>query len=268
MTKASIALAVAVLATAAVAQSGSGAEANGASAAYTKLTAEFAEAGAKQRAAVKTLTESEDYKKAVEAKDRGAIDKLRAGLPTVDRADFGKRALAAAEKESGEAAARLLAWVVEIGAPKELANPAIDGLIAKHVGSRIFADFCGTGGFLYGVATLDPDKRDERFSKIRDTAKDPLVKAWASYAWSVSLGRSKDATEEQRKQAKDLVAEALALAPGTDLADRINAPAFAKERLQVGMVAPDIQGEDLDGVGFKLSDYRGKVVVLDFWGDW
>jgi peroxiredoxin len=34
------------------------------------------------------------------------------------------------------------------------------------------------------------------------------------------------------------------------------------------MVAPDIESEDLDGVKFKLSDYRGKVVVLDFWGDW
>ncbi len=38
--------------------------------------------------------------------------------------------------------------------------------------------------------------------------------------------------------------------------------------LQVGNEAPDIIGKDLDGVGFKLSDYRGKVVVLDFWGDW
>ena len=39
-------------------------------------------------------------------------------------------------------------------------------------------------------------------------------------------------------------------------------------KLQVGMVAPDIEGKDLDGVEFKLSDYRGKVVVLDFWGNW
>jgi aminopeptidase N len=38
--------------------------------------------------------------------------------------------------------------------------------------------------------------------------------------------------------------------------------------LKVGRVAPDIIGEDLDGVSFKLSDYRGKVVMLDFWGDW
>ena len=32
--------------------------------------------------------------------------------------------------------------------------------------------------------------------------------------------------------------------------------------------APEIEAEDLDGVSFKLSDYRGKVVVLDFWGNW
>jgi hypothetical protein len=38
--------------------------------------------------------------------------------------------------------------------------------------------------------------------------------------------------------------------------------------LRVGKVAPDIKGPDLDGKEFKLSDYRGKVVLLDFWGHW
>jgi hypothetical protein len=37
---------------------------------------------------------------------------------------------------------------------------------------------------------------------------------------------------------------------------------------QVGMTAPEIDGEDIDGQRFKLSDYRGKVVLLDFWGHW
>jgi hypothetical protein len=37
---------------------------------------------------------------------------------------------------------------------------------------------------------------------------------------------------------------------------------------EVGDLAPEILGEDVDGTEFKLSDYRGKVVVLDFWGDW
>ena len=37
---------------------------------------------------------------------------------------------------------------------------------------------------------------------------------------------------------------------------------------EIGEVAPEIEGEDLDGEVFRLSDYRGKVVVLDFWGNW
>jgi len=37
---------------------------------------------------------------------------------------------------------------------------------------------------------------------------------------------------------------------------------------RVGQIAPEISGQDIAGVAFKLSDYRGKVVVLDFWGDW
>jgi hypothetical protein len=36
----------------------------------------------------------------------------------------------------------------------------------------------------------------------------------------------------------------------------------------VGKPVPEIEGEDIDGVKFKLSDYRGKVVLLDFWGHW
>jgi len=40
------------------------------------------------------------------------------------------------------------------------------------------------------------------------------------------------------------------------------------EDLAIGKLAPEISGVDVDGRKFKLSDYRGKVVVLDFWGDW
>jgi predicted Zn finger-like uncharacterized protein len=35
-----------------------------------------------------------------------------------------------------------------------------------------------------------------------------------------------------------------------------------------GQEAPEISGEDIDGKAFKLSDYKGKVVLLDFWGNW
>jgi thiol-disulfide isomerase/thioredoxin len=38
--------------------------------------------------------------------------------------------------------------------------------------------------------------------------------------------------------------------------------------LAIGKVAPDLVGEDLDGKPMKLSDYRGKVVLVDFWATW
>jgi thiol-disulfide isomerase/thioredoxin len=43
---------------------------------------------------------------------------------------------------------------------------------------------------------------------------------------------------------------------------------YELNHLTVGKVAPGIKGEDLDGKKFKLSDYRGKVVVLNFWASW
>ena len=55
---------------------------------------------------------------------------------------------------------------------------------------------------------------------------------------------------------------------GRTLGEMASAELFDLRHLQVGKEAPDIVGEDLEGVEFKLSDYRGKVVMLDFWGDW
>jgi len=40
------------------------------------------------------------------------------------------------------------------------------------------------------------------------------------------------------------------------------------EALLVGQPVPEISAEDIDGTAFKLSDYKGKVVMIDFWGDW
>ncbi len=78
-----------------------------------------------------------------------------------------------------------------------------------------------------------------------------------------------EAVLEQLTQDRDLAAAladygAKKVAVG-DLAGR---ELFEIRRLRPGQPAPEIAGEDLDGKAFKLSDYRGKVVLLDFWGHW
>jgi hypothetical protein len=52
---------------------------------------------------------------------------------------------------------------------------------------------------------------------------------------------------------------------GKTIADRAKAELFEVRHLSVGKEAQEIEGEDQDGKRFKLSDYRGKVVLLDFW---
>src|SRR5262245_3447748 len=58
---------------------------------------------------------------------------------------------------------------------------------------------------------------------------------------------------------------AVKLPGGDTVAERAQAELFGIRNLSVGKQAPDIEGEDQDGKRFKLSDYRGKVVLLDFW---
>jgi hypothetical protein len=53
-----------------------------------------------------------------------------------------------------------------------------------------------------------------------------------------------------------------------DVAEQAKASLFEVRTLGIGKKAPDISGEDADSKKFKLSDYRGKVVVLDFWASW
>jgi peroxiredoxin len=51
----------------------------------------------------------------------------------------------------------------------------------------------------------------------------------------------------------------------------VNSPDFSVQdssQLSLPRPAPDFSLKDLDGKTYNLSDYRGKVVVLNFWATW
>lgn len=38
--------------------------------------------------------------------------------------------------------------------------------------------------------------------------------------------------------------------------------------LATGKVAPNIEGKDVNGKTIRLNDLRGRIVLIDFFGDW
>jgi peroxiredoxin len=67
--------------------------------------------------------------------------------------------------------------------------------------------------------------------------------------------------------AKVLLRENTQAAPQTN-GELAAALRFEIEHLEPGGVAPDITGRDAEGVEFRLSDYRGKVVLITFSANW
>ena len=54
----------------------------------------------------------------------------------------------------------------------------------------------------------------------------------------------------------------------TEYGFRMRAERTRPEDLEPGKEAPEFLGRTIDGHDFKLSDYRGKVVLIDFYGFW
>lgn len=116
---------------------------------------------------------------------------------------------------------------------------------------------------------------ESRAFLTRLTKKSPHreVKGVATFALAAALLRAAGPSNRSDANAISLLKRActeygdVAIGP-TKLSEIAGSQLFALEHLSVGKKAVDIEGRDLDGEQFKLSDYAGKVVVLDFFADW
>jgi hypothetical protein len=89
----------------------------------------------------------------------------------------------------------------------------------------------------------------------------------ASRLRSLDPAQNEKEIEEMLVRVKEKFGDVEAGFGGT-LGDRAEGDLFEIRNLAIGKVVPEIEGEDIEGKPLKLSDYRGKVVVIDFWGNW
>ncbi len=196
-------------------------------------------------------------------------------------------------------------WIVQHVQTRELVEPCLEAILADHVASpklvvvvqsiSPYAPSLATEKFLRAVVAKSPDWDVKGHATFRlATVLNALAGAADSLEAMVD-GNAADAEkraqfvawygketvdelaaldpDELRKEAEDLledvVAQYASVASGGDtLGKQAAGELFELRHLALGRVAPEVIGQDVDGVAFKLSDYRGKVVVLDFWGFW
>lgn len=228
---------------------------------FEALDKEWTDAREAYHQARAELMASDAYKAAGEAGDRDTMSELRDSLKSPDGVTFAKRFLSAAENFKGaENEALFLAKAYAITGEPEIRTASLDGLLARHAESDVWLKVTDRWAYLHSVA---PDAFDSYSEKVLSANEDKVVHA------NVYLGMfNVKRDSEDQKVLASWKAKISELAPDSIAAFIAEGDDFERERLQIGMVAPDIEGADTAGERFKLSDYRGRVVVLDFWGDW
>jgi hypothetical protein len=205
---------------------------------------------------------------------------------------YAPRFLALAKEfPKDESAVKALGWVLRYGRGEEELNPALDLLLKNYLEAEALAPMCAplrysdvprAGTFLRTLLEKSPHEKVRgqacyclaHFLQRRARFAESAAKMSEKGIRPPDYAKYDDVDPEaDRAEAEELlervVAEFGALEHYRgDLAAAAKGDLFEMRELVVGKPAPEIEGEDIDGVPFKLSDYRGKVIFLDFWGNW
>ncbi len=238
-----------------------------ASGGFQSLSAEYSAARIAAIKAQQAIAGSEEYKALMEKGDSKGAAKLMSQAKPLDMKPFLAKFQAGADAHAGtEDAVPYLCWIAINATKRKLSRAAVDELLQEHIESEGLLTLAESAQFL--GAKVGADRYQDVLESLAGGSPHDLIQAHAIHAMALTAMRDSKASAEEKAEALDLLDEVVLLAEGSELAISASAFRFERERLQIGMEAPDIVADDLDGVNFKLSDYRGKVVVLDFWGDW
>jgi hypothetical protein len=208
---------------------------------------------------------SEEYQAATTDEERDAA--LRKWQGREFLAEF--RALAE-EVRGTDAAARAWMWVLQLD-PEDAQESIriVERMLEDHMESEVLSELAGYLG--YATDALGERPVTEALRAMIDGSPHAVVQAGALFSLGTILLAGKG--DERRAEGRKLLERIVAEFPGVDsgrgtFGVRATAYLFELDHLQIGMPAPDFETVDENGVKWKLSDYRGKVVVVDFWGFW
>lgn len=113
---------------------------------------------------------------------------------------------------------------------------------------------------------LEEDALLGAFHAVYEANESRAVKAHCLNFLSRKYLASSD--EERKRRGQELFSTLAAEFRDTPEGRQAAEEEFALKHLGLGCEAPDFEAATIDGHEFSLSDYRGKVVLLDFYGFW
>ncbi len=127
------------------------------------------------------------------------------------------------------------------------------------------------GDFSWRVSTLVGELGWQAVEpKVRHMLEgiDPGARAALLYSLGMGLCEAAGQDPALRERGLAVLREVAERWPESKEARRAAGQVFRHTSLLVGQYVPDFEAVDVDGQAFKLSDYAGKVTVIDFWGFW
>jgi hypothetical protein len=196
--------------------------------------------------------------------DEGYFNKP--GAPANPEAQFRPLLTELARRKSVGACVWLLGntWATD-EASKALLSECLD------VVSQTKMDAAKLGEFSYRVSSLINQLGAPVVEpKVRAMVAAADDKARAGLLYSLGMGLCETAGEDAALREKGLAVlrEVAEKWPESKEAERAAGQVFRHTNLLVGKHVPDFEATDVDGHAFHLSDYEGKVTVIDFWGFW
>ena len=202
------------------------------------------------------------------------LEKLKLELesvPTVTRVQFASQCLDFAKKNcDSQTGFDTLLWITRsnrrITGFAEASDSAREFLIKNHKQRP------ETAIAVFEMSKSRSPKRIEILESLLNS-ENAILRGVAKYALGYALRRKKSDSVKATELLESVIDEhsQLTIKPfDKDISLKELAQRCLAEirELQIGMMAPDIQGIDLDEVPFSLKEYRGKVVLLTFWADW
>jgi len=189
--------------------------------------------------------------------------------------EFGERfAKLARANQGGDAA--LDAWtkvlsLVPQGLTGTLPVEALSALTRDHLQSEALGNVADN--LRYWAPMIGEEKALQALRKIAADSPHRKVQAAALLSLATVLSDQRKPDDPRLAEAKKVFAQLAGYddvngPDGRSYAAASAALVFALENLSPGRPCPDFHATDAEGAAFKLSDYKGKVVLVDFWGFW